>query len=134
VLPSAGIVPVCSVLLYFFATKNRLPIFQLRALLAYLAVVFICGVVYMLRHREELRDPPAQRERQRQCALKNRSALLNLLIVICLLNVIAGAFFIHRGYRDAFQANMIRVATIASVPAIVFLVFAKRRLRIKGVT
>jgi hypothetical protein len=130
-LSLATLIPACSVLFYFSA-KHQLRIFHIRAVSVYVAVVSGVGMAYMLRHREELRDPPEQRERQRQWALKNGRSVINLMIVIFALNVIVGAGLLYRGLLAGPRATTVQISLIASVPAIVLLLWVKVRLRIKG--
>ncbi len=127
-----GLVPGLSALFYILATERPLNRVHIRLVIACLSAILISGVVYMLRHREELRDPPEQQEWQRQWAMKNGPALLNLLIVFFVAEAFWSAFQLYSGPLDPRRTILSRVSLIAALPAVVLVVWIKIRLRTKG--
>jgi len=127
-----GLVPGGLLLLLLFL-KERPPNFiHLGLVVAYVYGVLICGIVYARRHRAELRDPPEKAERHRQWIRKHGGTVLNALIAVYLLNGIAGAFLIYRGRLDHRRAVVTMLSLVISVPAILLMVWVKRRLRISA--
>jgi len=101
----------------------------------HLSVVLIAGIVwivalyiYTLRHREELRDPPEQRERQLKWAMRYGPAVLNAFIALLLIGDVAMVFRLNGGHLKAPQAILMRISLVASVPSLVFLIWIKVRL------
>ena len=127
-----GLVPGCVLLLLLFA-KERPPNFiHLGLVIAYLYGVLICGIAYARRHRAELRDPPEKAERHRQWVLKHGGTVLNALIAVYLLNGIAGAYLIYHGGLDHRRAVVTILSLVISVPAVLLMIWVKRRLRIRA--
>ena len=129
------LVPLLSALIYLAASGRRTyetPIWVPVLGVVYLAVVLIFMFVYVLRHRSELRDPPEKIERQKQWGLKNGGTVINVLIVIYLLNVVAGAYLLHQGSLDRRRSIATQISIAAALPAIALMVRLKRRLRIRA--
>jgi hypothetical protein len=125
-----GLVPGWLLLLLLFAKEHPPNFVHLGLVIAYLYGVLICGIVYARRHRAELRDPPEKAKRHRQWVLKHGGTVLNALIAVYLLNGIAGAYLIYRGRLDHQRAVVTLLSLVISVPAILLMIWVKRRLRI----
>jgi hypothetical protein len=119
-------------LFYLKATEHPLNLRHVWFVFIYMFAILLGGVIYMLRHRDELRDPPEVREQQRQWAVKNGPALLNLFIVLFLAEAIWLAFQLHGGHLDQRLTMLFRVKLIASLPALVLLAWVKIRMRTRG--
>lgn len=119
-------------LLLLFAREHPPNLIHLGLVIAYVYGVLICGIVYARRHRAELRDPPEKAERHRQWVRKHGGTVLNALIAVYLLNGIAGAYLISRGRLDHRRAIVTVLSLLISVPAILLLIWVKRRLRINA--
>jgi 4-hydroxybenzoate polyprenyltransferase len=126
-----GLVTGLPALFYVLTTEHPLNRFHAWVVIAYMFVVLAVEVVYMLRHREELRDPPEQQERQRQWAMKNGPAVLNVFLVLGVVAAVWLAFQLYDGHLDPRRTILSRVSLIAFLPALVLLFWIKIRLRIK---
>jgi hypothetical protein len=127
-----GLLPGWLLLLLLFAKEHPPNFIHLGLVIAYLYGVLICGIVYARRHRAELRDPPEKAGRHRRWVLKHGGTVLNALIGVYLLNGIAGAYLIYRGRLDHQRAVVTIVSLAISVPAILLMIWVKRRLRINA--
>ena len=125
-----GLVPGWLLLLLLFAKEHPPNFVHLGLVIAYLYGVLICGIIYARRHRAELRDPPEKAARHRPWLLKHGGTELNALIAVYLLNGIAGAYLIYRGGLDHGRVLVPTVSLVISVPAILLMIWVKRRLRI----
>ena len=125
-----GLVPGWLLLLLLFAKEHPPNLIHLGLVIAYLYGVLVCGIVYARRHRAELRDPPEKAERHRRWVLKHGGTVLNALIAVYLLNGIAGAYLIYRGRLDHRRAVVTILLLVISVPAILLMIWVKRRLHI----
>ena len=56
--------------------------------------------------------------------------MLNALIAVYLLNGIAGAYLIYHGRLDHRRAIVTLLSLLISVPAILLMIWVKRRLRV----
>jgi hypothetical protein len=110
-------------------SRHSLPTLIMRIGVIYLGSMWIAAITYMLRHREELRDPPEERERQTQRALKNGSTILNLFLALFVITDIASVFQLRSGRLDARHAAITSIELIASAPAILILLWIQHRLR-----
>ena len=127
-----GLLPGWLLLLLLFAKEHPPNFVHLGLVIAYLYGVLICGIVYARRHRAELHDPPEKARRHRQWVLKHGGTVLNALIGVYLLNGIAGAYLIYRGRIDHRRAVVTILSLLISVPAILLMIWVKRRLRINA--
>jgi hypothetical protein len=127
-----GLLPGWLLLLLLFAEEHPPNFVHLGLVIAYLYGVLIGGIVYARRHRAELRDPPEKARRHRQWILKNGGTVLNALIGIYLLNGIVGAYLIYRGRLDHRRAVVTILSLLISLPAILLMLWVKRRLRINA--
>ena len=127
-----GLLPGGLLLLLLFAKEHPPNFVHLGLVIAYLYAVLICGIVYARRHRAELRDPPEKAQRHRQWVLKHGGTVLNALIGVYLLNGIAGAYLIYRGRIDHRRAVVTILSLLISVPAILLMIWVKRRFRINA--
>jgi hypothetical protein len=127
-----GLLPGWLLLLLLFAREHPPNFVHLGLVIAYLYGVLIGGIVYARRHRAELHDPPEKARRHRQWVLKHGSTVLNALIGVYLLNGIAGAYLIYRGRLDHERAVVTIVSLLISVPAVLLMLWVKRRLRINA--
>jgi hypothetical protein len=127
-----GLLPGWLLLLLLFAKEHPPNFLHLGLVIAYLYGVLIGGVVYARRHRAELRDPPAKAARHRQWLLKHGGTVLNALIAVYLLNGMAGAYLIYRGRLDHRRAWVTILLLVISVPAILLMIWVKRRLRLNA--
>ena len=129
-LSLAWLIPFLCGLAYFAVTGRKfwtVPTWLFVAAGLYFGSTWIAAMAYMLRHREELRDPPEVRERQRQKALKNGPATVNMLLVIYVACDIAGIFTLRSGRLDARRTTIAWITLIASAPAMALLLATKRR-------
>jgi len=127
-----GLVPGLFLLFLLFAKQHPPNVIHLGLVITYLYGVLICGIVYARRHRAELRDPPEKAERHRQWVLKHGGTVLNGLIGVYLLNGIAGAYLIYRGRLDHRRAVVTLLSLVISVPAILLMIWVKRRLGVNA--
>jgi membrane protein implicated in regulation of membrane protease activity len=131
-LALAFLIPFLGGLAYFAITGRKMwtvPTWAFVVAGVYLGSAWITAMAYMLRHREELRDPPEVRERQRQQAFKKGPSTLNVLLVIYVACDIAGIFSLRSGHLDARRTTIAWITLIASVPAMALLLWTKRRLQ-----
>jgi|SRR5579864_4502988 hypothetical protein len=133
-LSLAYLIPFLGGFAYLGITRRRIDtvpawVFVLGGI--YLASTWFAGMRYMLRHREELRDPPEQRERQKQWALKNRLVVLNGLLFLFVAVDLISIVWLRSGRLDPLRATSTQIELVVSVPAILFLLWVRHRLRVK---
>jgi hypothetical protein len=126
-----GLVTGLPALFYLLTTEHPPNRVHFWLVIAYMFVVLAGEAVFALRHREELRDPPEQQERQRQWAMKNGPGMLNAFLLLGVVGAAWLAFQLYDGHLDPRRTILSRVSLIASLPALVLLVWIKIRLRIK---
>jgi hypothetical protein len=128
-ISAAGLGTGLAVLFYLLVAERPPNQIHVQLVVAYLFAILLGGMIYMLRHREEFRDPPDVREQQQQWAIKNGPALLNLIIVLFAAEAIWLAFRLQSGHLDQRRAMLLRVNLIASLPALLLSIWIKVRIR-----
>ncbi len=126
-----GLITGLPALSYILTTEHPLNHVHAWLIIAYMFVILAGEAVYMLRHREELRDPPDQQERRRQWAIQNGPAVLNLFIALFVIETVWLAFQLYSGHLDARRMILFRVLLIAFLPVLVLLVWTKIRMQAK---
>ncbi len=133
-LSLAYLIPFLSCFAYLGITGRRLHtipawIFVVAAI--YLSSTWTAGMTYMIRHRQELRAPPEEPERQKQWAMKNGHAVLNGLLLLFFACDILMIVRLRAGRLDSSQVAITEIGIFASAPAMLLLLWVRHRLRMK---